>query len=210
MDALKKTLNTCFAAQLDTVAAWHEQEPDDVEAPQGHTLDALLPLVLRQHVRNFKLWHVEDTARRTDVGHEVIADCKRRIDGLNQSRNDAIERVDACIVTLVTPLLPPLAPDAAPRFNTETIGNALDRLSILSLKLFHMREQTERADVDAAHADSCRAKLDVLREQHRDLCRAVLELVDDYAAGAKRPKVYYQFKMYNDPSLNPELYKHAR
>jgi hypothetical protein len=92
------------------------------------------------------------------------------------------------------------------RFNTETLGAALDRLSILSLKIFHMREQTGREDVDAGHLKSCRDKLALLEAQHRDLFRAILELVDDYALGTKSPKVYFQCKMYNDPALNPELY----
>ena len=86
------------------------------------------------------------------------------------------------------------------------MGAALDRLSILSLKIFHMREQTARNDVEPAHLDRCREKLGVLLDQHADLSRSVLELVDDYALGVKSPKVYFQCKMYNDPALNPELY----
>jgi len=91
--------------------------------------------------------------------------------------------------------------------NTESLGMAVDRLSILSLKIFHMKEQTERDDVDAAHIASCEEKLCVLEEQRSDLEVAVLDLIDDYAKGVKRPKVFYQCKMYNDPSLNPELYE---
>lgn len=202
---LKKALEECFAEQIAYVAAWHEAVPEEIDLPEGGATPAMLKaLVAREHLRNYRLWHVEDEARRKDVGPEIIAQCKRDIDGFNQSRNDYMEKVDACIVELVAPLLPQ---DAAERYNTETIGAAVDRLSIISLKIFHMKEQTERTDVGEEHIRSCEQKLAVLHEQQTDLSRSVLELIDEYAEGAKRPKVYYQFKMYNDPSLNPSLYK---
>jgi hypothetical protein len=115
--------------------------------------------------------------------------------------------VDACLIRRIGAFLPANAPAT---YNTETIGSALDRLSILSLKMFHMQEQTERTDAGAAHKAGCMDKLAILREQHRDLSRSVLELIEEYASGTKQPKVYFQFKMYNDPSLNPELYTRER
>ena len=202
-DTLKDLLRQAASAQLESVARWHEEEPPaDLPSSPG---EGLVELVLRQHLKNFLLWHVEDRARRRDVDDRVITLCKREIDGLNQQRNDLMEQVDAWLVRAVATFaaqkdLP------EPRFNTETLGAALDRLSILSLKIFHMREQTGREDVDAGHLKSCRDKLALLEAQHRDLFRAILELVDDYALGAKSPKVYFQCKMYNDPALNPELY----
>jgi hypothetical protein len=211
---LRKTLNWSVAAQREHVARWHGAEPEGpplqavgegLEAETGAcSLETLQGLVLAEHLVNFRLWHVEDEARRRDVDAEVIADCKRRIDALNQQRNDIIERVDGCLVALIEPHLPPA--QGAPRHNTETLGNALDRLSILSLKLFHMAEQAEREDADQALREECGRKLAVLEAQHQDLSRAALELLDDYAAGRKRPRVYRQFKMYNDPRLNPALY----
>lgn len=207
-------MERCFAAQHSATEQWHESEPESVEAvaaycaaycaTDGDDAAGLLPLVLAQHLMNFKLWHVEDVARRTDVGPEVIADCKRRIDGYNQRRNDYMEKVDAWLVHAVTPLL--AQAQGAVRYNSESAGMAVDRLSILSLKMYHMREQTERQDADAAHVARCAEKLAVLTEQRHDLARAVLELLEDYRSGHKRPKVYYQCKMYNDPSLNPQLY----
>ncbi|BBD07899.1 DUF4254 domain-containing protein [Desulfovibrio ferrophilus] len=186
------------------VDSWHQGDPGELPepAPAGD-LQVMIAMAAREHQANYQLWHVEDEARRVDVGPEIIADCKRRIDGLNQRRNDLIEKVDACLVPLVSPLIPAEAPE---RYNTETVGTALDRLSIIALKIFHMREQTERDDVDQEHLDSCRSKLAVLEEQRDDLARSVSELLEEYAAGTKRPKVYYQFKMYNDPKLNPSLY----
>ena len=204
MDALAGVLQEIIAAQPGAVAAWHEAEPKGLDEPAPEAdLDTLRTLAVSQHLCNHRLWHVEDEARRTDVGPEVIADCKRRIDALNQKRNDLIERVDACLVALVTPLVPE---GASERYNTETAGMALDRLSIIALKVHHMREQAQRADASDEHRHSCAAKLAVLDEQRADLARAVGELLAEYVAGTKRPKVYYQFKMYNDPSLNPALY----
>lgn len=236
---VKEALLRCKDAQDKATAAWHQQEPQntlevcpiDIEnAPaeagavfadkyahsasvpntQGSgpdiKADPLVALSMAQHLMNFKLWHTEDQARRKDVGDNVIAECKRTIDGFNQLRNNFMEKVDACIVGMCLPYLPQTD---SPRYNTESIGAAVDRLSILSLKIYHMREETERTDVDAAHIESCRHKLFTLLEQREDLFTAILELIDDYAAGLKRPRVYYQFKMYNDPRLNPALYKNS-
>ncbi|MBN2139430.1 MAG: DUF4254 domain-containing protein [Desulfovibrionaceae bacterium] len=201
---IETALADCFGLQERAVAEWHDKEPGfrDPE-PAAAGLDQLKELVLRQHWTNFSLWHVEDRARRRDVGPEVIAECKYAIDGLNQRRNDLIEKVDACLVALMAPLIPQ---GAGPGFNTETLGQALDRLSILQLKLFHMLEQTRRKGVGREHVAACLRKHAILDEQRRDLSQGVLDLVSEYRQGLKRPKVYYQFKMYNDPALNPELY----
>jgi hypothetical protein len=137
------------------------------------------------------------------VDDAVIADCKRKIDALNQKRNDAVEAVDRCLVSILEPLLPK---SASLRQNTETAGMAVDRLSILALKIYHMEEQTRRRDASAEHIKACSGKLDVLNRQRRDLAGAVLELMTDYAQGNKVPVLYSQFKMYNDPTLNPALY----
>ena len=205
-------LMECFALQAQSTADWHEQEPGDllpVEA--GAAAPALLRFLVRsQHLRNFRLWHVEDTARRRDVDSAVIADCKQRIDALNQQRNDFMEKVDECLVRMLSPILPALAPGTRPRHNTESLGMAVDRLSILALKVYHMDEQTRRPDVDAAHKASCAGKLATLQEQRKDLIQAVLDLAEEFRAGTKQPKAYYQFKMYNDPALNPELYAAAK
>ena len=206
---IKTALTRCFASQAKAVEDWHLRAPDfpdDVpEVPDiedAADIALLEDLVLRQHAVNFDLWHVEDRARRTDVDDAVIAECKRTIDGLNQRRNDLIERVDACLVALIAPHLPE---DASARRNTETIGSAADRMSIMALKVFHLAEQACRDDAAPDVCAECREKEATMRAQRADLEQCVLELVDEYAAGTKRPKVTYQFKMYNDPRLNPEL-----
>ncbi|XPV75206.1 MAG: DUF4254 domain-containing protein [Desulfovibrio sp.] len=200
-----KTLNECFAMQVQDVTDWHVSEIryENDDTADLHGLDGLRELVRRQHWCNFTLWHVEDRARRKDVAPEVIADCKYAIDGLNQRRNDYMEKIDRCIVEMVYPMLPEGGQE---RYNTETIGMSVDRMSIMSLKLFHMEEQKDRTDVDDNHVAECGKKCMVITEQRADLETSILQLLEEYKEGTKRPKVYYQFKMYNDPSLNPELY----
>jgi len=204
---LKAALETCFAGQVYFTAFWHEYPPDAPPACSAEPcMENLRDLVVAQHFYNFSLWHMEDEARRTDVDDSAIADCKRAIDALNQKRSDAIEAVDRCLVSILEPLLPK---NATLRQNTETAGMAVNRLSILALKTYHMEEQTRRRDVSVDHIRACTGKLDILNRQRRDLAKAVLELIADYAVGFKVPVLYSQFKMYNDPTLNPALYGQA-
>lgn len=206
-DDLSACLRTAFTAQEKAVADWHQREPSfAADIPAGETPEEFQELILRQHWSNFRLWHVEDRARRKDAGSELIAECKYAIDKLNQERNDLIERLDMFLVRALSPLLPAIAEGVRARFNTESMGVALDRGSILALKMFHMREQTERHGVTPEHVAECRRKFSVLGEQRADLLESLCDLLGEYESGAKRPKVYYQFKMYNDPRLNPELY----
>lgn len=205
---IERDLASAFAAQNKAVVDWHKDEPESIDASDfSDPAERLEKLVLAQHLMNFRLWHIEDVARRKDVDASAIADCKYRIDVLNQRRNDAFEAVDACLVVRLEPFIPPLAAGERPRRNTESLGMAVDRMSILALKIFHMAEQAARDDVDAAHRDACARKLAVLEEQRGDLEQAVFDLIDDFCAGLKRPKAYFQFKMYNDPALNPQLYE---
>jgi len=191
---LERFLRRLFAQQLGNVARWHDGTPAVRE--DDDTLEAL---AVRMHLTNFQLWHLEDQARRQDVSVADVASCKRAIDRMNQQRNDAIEALAQVINTFAPE-------DAQHKYNTETMGAALDRLSISALKIYHMDIEANRAEAGEAHCTACRRKLDTLREQRQQLEQAVLDLLDDYAAGRKRPNIYRQFKMYNDPSTNPELY----
>jgi hypothetical protein len=148
-------------------------------------------------------WHLEDIIRDPHIDPAEALGLKRRIDRSNQDRTDLVEEIDTYfrkVYSSVTPL-----PDT--RLNTESPAWAIDRLSILALKIWHMREQTERTDADAEHLQKCQAKLDVLLEQQEDLSTAIDQLLEDIEAGRKYMKVYRQMKMYNDPSTNPVLYK---
>lgn len=147
-------------------------------------------------------WHMEDLIRVPDIDLAEAVALKRRIDSSNQERTDMVERLDSMmrdIFSSVTPL-----PDAA--INTESPAWAIDRLSILALKIWHMAEQADRADASDEHRLRARARLEVLLEQRRDLSGAIDTLLEDIAAGRKYMKVYRQMKLYNDPSTNPALY----
>lgn len=180
-----------------TVALWHQQ-------PIQNNYTGYLHLVCEQHRFNFELWHQEDIARSLDVSDEQIATVKRAIDKLNQARNDHIEKLDDWITQQLIDHQVKLV--AGARLNTETSGSAIDRLSIMSLRLYHYREQLDREDADATHKDKVRERIALCEEQRGDLSRSLAELLADLANGQKIHKTYRQMKMYNDPSLNPYLY----
>lgn len=156
------------------------------------------------HRNNVALWDEEDKARRTDVPDTAIAACKRRIDRFNQNRNDAVEKLDEAISAWLATRQDACAPDAT--LSSETPGAMIDRLSILALKIHHMRLQAQRDDEDDAHRARCADRLQVLVEQRADLASCLDRLLDALAAGSARFRVYRQYKMYNDPRLNPQLY----
>jgi hypothetical protein len=200
---------SCFTDQTRAVTEWHTNKPEALPFPDVdvRTSNALLHLILNQHYMNYCIWHVEDTVRRKDLSTYVIAGCKHSIDRLNQQRNDFMEQVDVCLIRILTPYLPSPEANNNSKYNTESLGMAIDRLSIMALKIYHMEEQSQRTDVDFVHIKKCQDKMAILKEQRSDLIRAVSCLLDDYKTGSKQPKLYFQFKMYNDPALNPELYK---
>ena len=147
-------------------------------------------------------WHLEDLIRNPHIDLAEALALKRRIDHSNQDRTDLVEEIDSHFRQQFSDVAP--LPDA--RLNTESPAWAVDRLSILELKIWHMKEQTQRTDATEDHKNRCQAKLDVLLEQRKDLSTAIDQLLEDYAAGTKVMKVYRQMKMYNDPSTNPVLY----
>jgi hypothetical protein len=167
------------------------------------------------HRYNGLLWAEEDLARRTTVADAEIAANKRAIDGCNQARNDATERVDELLLVALGLVDAASARSDAPvstvppgaRLNSETAGSMIDRLSIMALKIHAMRAQTERRDVDEAHRTASRVKLERLQQQRADLAGCLDALLADAAAGRAYFKVYRQFKMYNDPRFNPALVK---
>ncbi|HUL90765.1 MAG TPA: DUF4254 domain-containing protein [Burkholderiales bacterium] len=171
----------------------------DAAMPQGGDVWSHME---RNHRCNCRLWTEEDQARRRDVPDAAIAANKRNIDTFNQLRNDAIEKIDEFLLAE----LPAQGETTSTRLNSETAGAMVDRLSILALKIFHMRIQTERRDADKQHIETSRARLSRLTEQRADLAGCFDALLADCLAGRARFKVYRQFKMYNDPAFNPYLY----
>jgi hypothetical protein len=186
--------------QNQSVIQWHQSEMDN-PFPES----SLLAVVCKQHQFNYLLWHEEDIARSRDVSDSEIARVKRSIDRYNQQRNDWIEKVDDHISEMLEQDNITTNPSA--RLNTETPGAAIDRLSILALRIYHLREQLERTDVDESHRQSVANKLAICELQQQELAGSLQELIADLFAGRKRHRTYRQFKMYNDPNLNPFLYR---
>lgn len=185
--------------QDEATARWHSA--DATEQATAGTWEVLL---LAQHRANFDLWHHEDAARDVSASGEEIAGHKRAIDKLNQRRNDLVEQMDVRLLDLA-----PSRHDAIP-LHSETPGMMIDRLSILSLKRYHTEEEAARADATEAHRLRNQQRLTVLEEQADDLARCLDELWRDILRGEKRFKLYRQMKMYNDPELNPVLYRKVK
>ena len=151
-------------------------------------------------------WHFEDIIRDPHIDPIEALALKRRIDRSNQDRTDLVEQIDSYFRQKYSDVN--VLPDA--RINTESPAWAIDRLSILALKIYHMKEQAERTDASDEHRQKCQTKLNVLLEQQVDLGTAIDQLLEDIAAGRKYMKVYRQMKMYNDPSTNPVLYQQQK
>lgn len=162
--------------------------------------------VSANHRWNCSLWAEEDLARRTRAADAEIAANKRNIDRFNQARNDAMERIDDALLRG----LQQVARADGARLSSETAGAMIDRLSILSLKVFHMGLQTRRTDVDDAHRRTASQRVAQLVTQRHDLAACLDRLLDECVAGTGYFKIYRQFKMYNDPSLNPALVAERR
>lgn len=154
------------------------------------------------HAFNFQLWNAEDRARRSDMGDAFVVEAKREIDHCNQQRNNQMENIDKAMIDLFHPASYEVCP-----VNSEAPGMMIDRLSILALKIYHMRLQTLRTDVEPAHIQNCQMKLDQLMIQHQQLGQCLKELLEQVQQKTRTFRVYHQHKMYNDPNLNPELYQ---
>lgn len=148
-------------------------------------------------------WHYEDIIRDPDIDPNEGMSLKRLIDSSNQNRTEMVEYIDSYFLKLYSNVSP--KPNA--KVNTESPAWALDRLSILILKIYHMKEESLRKDVSEQHRNTCNEKLQVLLEQQKDLSESIDQLLEDLSKGEKKMKVYKQMKMYNDETLNPVLYK---
>ena len=194
--------STCNEVFQQAVAAYHLHNNVDEAVnnpfPEGSSEHLLYA---KNHVDTVQ-WHLEDIVRDPNIDPVAGIDLKRRIDKSNQVRTDMVEQIDDYFLNLYAGI------DAGPgaKLNTESPAWAIDRLSILILKIYHMQEEAVRADATPEHRAKCTAKLHVLLEQQTDLSKAIDELLAEISEGKKIMKVYRQMKMYNDPSLNPVLY----
>ena len=196
-----------------TTDGWPQQLPVGDAAQAVPDVSSPWPWIAANHRFNSQLWAEEDLARRTTVEPAEIAANKRAIDGFNQARNDATERVDELLLIALGLVDAASARTDAPvstvaagaRLNSETAGSIVDRMSIMALKCYAMRLQTLRADVDAAHLAASQARLARLQQQRADLGDCLDALLADAQAGRAYFKVYRQFKMYNDARFNPAL-----
>lgn len=192
----------CNRVFWNTVLLYHET--DDVDTVPVNPFDegTVEHTLFAKHWIDAVQWHLEDIIRDPDIDPVEALALKRRIDRSNQERTDMVERLDTYFLEKYAGVEHP----ADAPINTESPAWALDRLSILALKIYHMDREVNRDDADAEHLERCRAKLRVLLEQRIDLTAAIDTLLDDFAAGRKQMKVYRQMKMYNDPATNPVLY----
>lgn len=183
---------TCL--HQDSIRLWQD-------APVQIRQEGLLQLVEENHAFNFQLWQAEDRARREDMGHSFVYQAKRAIDHFNQQRNNRMEGIDEFLAKMITLSVAETCP-----VHSETPGMIIDRLSIISLKSHYMSAQTTRESADDAHRQLCTHKLSILHAQHAQLSKCLRSLLEDLVSQTRTFRRYHQFKMYNDPSLNPELY----
>ncbi len=179
--------------ELEKFSQYYEEVPSVFNEQQ----DRIIQGVILNHLFNGELWQYEDRARDKKAPAERIAHVKRQIDRLNQSRNDEVERINHNLFELYSPM------NESAVLNTETPGSVIDRLSILSLKTFNMKLQQQREGASQEHQQRCSEKLEVLKNQVNDLRESLNTLLNEIDKGERRFKLYYQVKMYNDPTLNP-------
>lgn len=185
-----------------SVEMYHLTDNVDAAQPMPYDAGSIEAALFAKNWIDAVQWHLEDIIRDPDIDPVEALKLKRRIDSSNQDRTDMVEQLDTYFRDLYGSVK--VLGDAT--INTESPAWALDRLSILALKIWHMREQSLREDASAEHKAKCAAKLDVLLEQRADLTAAIDMLLSDIAAGRKYMKVYRQMKLYNDPATNPVLY----
>jgi hypothetical protein len=184
----------------DLTNRWH-REAFEIWLPPN---DPWISLVARQHLANFELWHTEDAARAPGATDSDLARVKRRIDETNQRRNDLSEKIDEF---LLASLFAQNLPNPESPLHSESPGLMIDRLSILALKLYHTREEIERRTAPAGHAERNQLRFEILTAQRTDLADCLSRLWEETVAGTRRFKLYRQLKMYNDPALNPAVYR---
>jgi hypothetical protein len=194
--------NQCYEVFRQSIADYHVTDDVDTPVKNPYSSGTFEALLYAKNWIDTVQWHLEDIIRLPAIEPVEGIRLKRRIDKSNQDRTDMVEKIDDQFLSEFGGI----TPEKGARINSETPAWLLDRMSILMLKIYHMREQTERTDASAEHIARCQSKLAVLLEQQEDMALAFDELIEDITLGKRRFKVYRQMKMYNDASLNPVLY----
>jgi hypothetical protein len=192
----------CHTIFNDSIRKYHVANDVDSEIFNPYTVKSIEYYLFLKNWIDTVQWHLEDIIRNPDIDPLEAVKLKRRIDKSNQDRTDLVELIDSYFLDRYRDV----KVSATATINTESPAWAVDRLSILALKIYHMQQEVDRLDATPEHAAQCRQKLAVLIEQQKDLSTAIDTLLDDIAGGRKYMKVYKQMKMYNDPALNPVLY----
>ena len=192
----------CNRIFSDTTALYHETDDVDATVCNPYERESIEHTLFAKNWIDAVQWHLEDIIRDPEIDPVEALALKRRIDKSNQDRTDMVEEIDSYFLEKYKDVVA----EADATINTESPAWAIDRLSILALKIYHMEAEVKRTDADEAHIAKCRAKLEVLLTQREDLIAAIDTLLDDIANGRKYMKVYRQMKMYNDPATNPVLY----
>ena len=203
MDTIKDFSRQAIAIFEKAIEDYHVRDNVDAEINNPYTFKSLQYYLYLKCWIDTVQWHMEDMMRDPDIDPVIALTVKRKIDRNNQDRTDLVELIDSYLLDRFYNVK--VLPDST--MNTESPAWAIDRLSILQLKIYHMREETERPGIDDHQRMSTNAKLSVLMQQNNDLIAAIDTLLEDIEAGRKYMKVYKQMKMYNDPNLNPILYK---
>ena len=197
------TANQCYTIFNKSIDDYHKTDNVDTPISNPYPSGSFEALLYHKNWIDTVQWHLEDIIRLPEINPTEALGIKRRIDKSNQDRTDRVEQIDDYFLEQFKNV----SPKAGTRINSETPAWLLDRMSILMLKIYHMKEQTDRTDAGAEHLAKCQSKLAVLMEQKTDMQLAFDELMEDIGSGNRRFKVYRQMKMYNDASLNPMLYK---
>ncbi|MDD2798233.1 MAG: DUF4254 domain-containing protein [Bacteroidales bacterium] len=186
----------------DSTRQYHVTDHVDAEIKNPYEFQTIEYFLYLKNWIDAVQWHFEDIIRDPNIDPVAALTLKRRIDKSNQDRTDLVELIDSYFYDKYKDV----QPLASATINSESPAWAIDRLSILALKVYHMQQEVDRTDAEPAHLAQCQTKLNILLEQHKDLTTAIDQLLAGYEAGTKVMKVYKQMKMYNDPSLNPVLY----
>ena len=193
----------CFRIFEQATEAYHVTDNVDATVHNPYAVKSIEFYLYLKNWIDAVQWHLEDIIRNPEIDPVEALAIKRRIDKSNQDRTDLVELIDSFFLDKYKEVK--VLPDAT--INTESPAWAIDRLSILAVKIYHMQQEVERKDASPEHVAKCREKLRILLEQRADLSMAITQLLSEIESGKKYMKVYKQMKMYNDPALNPVLYK---